>query len=156
MNEKRALWLNRLELIVRIILGGLFIYAAVPKIMNPQDFAINIENYQIVSASVSHYTAMFLPWLELYCGILIIINCLSRYSAIILSILLIVFIIALFSVTIRGLEINCGCFSPGEEGSDVSWLRIVEDLILLSMAMYLIFIDYIRSGLLMNNKSRGV
>jgi uncharacterized membrane protein YphA (DoxX/SURF4 family) len=152
INPLISKWIN---IIIRIILGGLFIYAAIPKILNPLEFALTVENYQIISPILSHYSALFLPWLELYCGILIIINQWTKYASLILAILLLIFIAALISVIIRGLEIDCGCFAVGGGQNAVSIKRVFEDFILLAMSIYLIFFDNIHLKIRKRNEDEN-
>jgi hypothetical protein len=59
-----------------------------------------------------------------------------RSAAWIVSILTIVFIIAIGSVIFRGLDIECGCFGSG---SSANWGRIVEDLFLLAFSLHIAF-----------------
>lgn len=128
-----------LTLFYRIILGMVFIYASVDKISHPYQFRIIIENYQLVPLVLSHYTAMFLPWLELICGILLIAGIYVKTSAGLLGSLLVVFILALVSALVRGLDINCGCFTVNAQDSTVSVFQLLEDFLLLAMALYLIY-----------------
>jgi uncharacterized membrane protein YphA (DoxX/SURF4 family) len=79
---------------------------------------------------------MILPWLEFYCGLFLIIGIFRQASAAILSTLLLLFIFILFSALIRGLDIECGCFGSG---ANVSWLRIIEDIVLLAMSLHQFF-----------------
>ena len=130
-----------LILLIRLVLGGTFIYAAIPKILDPAGFAIEVENYQIINGFLSHYSALLLPWIELYCGILIIINKMARYALIILISLIGIFIIALLSAVFRGLDISCGCFASDTR---VSWLRIYEDVVFLCIAFYLFLQDNLK------------
>lgn len=128
-----------LTVLIRFLLGFVFIYAAVDKALHPHQFRIIIENYQLVPPLLSHYTAMFLPWFEIICGLLLIMGIYVKTSSGMLSGLLIIFIFALLSALIRGLDINCGCFTLSAEGSMVSVFRIVEDFFLLGMSLYLLY-----------------
>ncbi len=122
----------------RVIVGGTFIYAAIPKVLNPADFIIQIENYRLVPEMVSYYLGLFLPWLELYCGLFILAGLRTKTNAIIAGILLAVFIAAMSSALIRGLDIECGCFIVASQASPVSLLRILEDVILLLLAISIV------------------
>jgi len=55
-------------------------------------------------------------------------------------VMLLVFIIALSSAIARGLDINCGCFSVGEEGHAVGVDLLIRDiLMLIGIAIVLAF-----------------
>lgn len=121
--------------ICRIVLGAVFVYASWDKILDPGAFARIITNYQIVSSGIGNLSALFLPWLELVCGICLIINCWSRASAIIITGLMIVFMAALGYNIYRGMDINCGCFTLTENAPGSMWFDLIRDALFLSMAL---------------------
>ncbi|HPG38734.1 MAG TPA: MauE/DoxX family redox-associated membrane protein [bacterium] len=133
VNEKQMTIIN---LAVRLILAAIFIYAAIGKIINPALFAREIDNYRLLPWLLVSLLAASLPWVELGCGLLLIAGRWLRPAALILIALNVVFILAMASALLRGLNINCGCFSLGEKGSQVGLLRIVEDLVFLGMAVW--------------------
>jgi uncharacterized membrane protein YphA (DoxX/SURF4 family) len=126
-----------LALVFRIILGIVFIYSGLEKIIYAADFAATIQNYQLIPVELTNLVAIILPWLEFYCGLFILFALFKQASTAIISVLLIFFMVALASVIFRGLDIDCGCFGGS---SDVSWFRVIEDLLLLAMSLYLFFI----------------
>jgi uncharacterized membrane protein YphA (DoxX/SURF4 family) len=123
-------------IIMRLILGGVFLYASIDKIIHPAKFAQAIQNYRLIPIELTNVVGIFLPWLEFYCGLFLIIGLFNRASSCIIAALLSFFIIALTSAIIRGLDIACGCYGSG---TNVSWGRVVEDLLLLAIALNLIF-----------------
>ncbi len=126
----------------RLFVGIVFIYAAVGKIQNPADFALAIENYRILPPSLSHYAALLLPWMEIYCGIFLILGFWVRSSALILSAMTIIFILALIYALVLGLDINCGCFDNSGLAQKVNIIKIIEDFILLFMGLYVVKFPY--------------
>jgi uncharacterized membrane protein YphA (DoxX/SURF4 family) len=121
--------------ISRIVLGGVFVYASWDKILDPVAFAQMIINYQIVSSSTANLSAVFLPWLELVCGICLIINRWPRGSAFIAAGLMVVFMGALGYNIYRGLDVSCGCFTLTEEAPGNMWLYMLRDVLFLGMAI---------------------
>lgn len=117
----------------RVILGVVFIYASLDKIQHPGEFAQAIYNYRMVPNVVINVMAIVLPWLELICGILIIVGVFVRGSALLIGAMLAVFIIALSSALMRGLDISCGCFTL-EGGRSVAANTLVEDILLIICA----------------------
>jgi uncharacterized membrane protein YphA (DoxX/SURF4 family) len=91
-------------------LGIVFIYASVGKILYPADFLISIRSYRLLPSMLIKPIAYALPWIEITFGVLLTLGVLVRFSAIVLSLLLAVFIAAITSALIRGIDINCGCF----------------------------------------------
>lgn len=126
---------NRAHAVCRILLGAVFVYASWGKILDPAAFARIIANYQIVSAGTGHLTALFLPYLELVCGVCLIINRWSRGSALIVTGLMMVFIAALAYNIYRGLDIDCGCFTLTEGATGSMWVNLVRDILFLAMAI---------------------
>jgi len=128
-----------LSFAIRLILGSVFIYASISKIEHPAQFLTVIENYRLLSTAQSHYAALFLPWLELFCGLFLMTGIFVETSAGLISIMLVFFMAALLSALLRGLDIDCGCFSSGADGASVSALRLLEDMAMLAMAVYLYY-----------------
>ena len=118
------------------MVGFIFIYASLDKIAAPAYFAGTIQNYQLLPDALINLVAIILPWLELICGVLLLTGIWHRSAALIVSFLMIAFIIAITSVIIRGLDIECGCF-----GSDTSAnrTRIVEDIFFLTFSLQITF-----------------
>jgi uncharacterized membrane protein YphA (DoxX/SURF4 family) len=125
-----------LTLTFRLVLGVIFIYASLDKIQQPADFARAIQNYQMIPVILTNLAAIILPWLELFCGVLLIIGLFLRAAAGIIVSLSLLFIIAMATALIRGLQIDCGCY--GME-SQISSGRIFEDIGLFVMALYVTF-----------------
>lgn len=101
----------------RLLLGGLFVYAGVVKALDPAGFAGEIANYQILPYRLNFLVACTLPFVELLAGLLLIINRKVRAASLVIGGLNLVFIVALSSLLVRGLDIDCGCFRPGAHTS---------------------------------------
>ncbi|MBA2585397.1 MAG: hypothetical protein H0U99_02815, partial [Chthoniobacterales bacterium] len=54
--------------------------------------------------------AFYLPWLELLCGVALIVHRLRLGATAILSALMLVFIAASIAAKARGIDVSCGCF----------------------------------------------
>lgn len=116
---------------VRVLLGGVFVYASISKIADPVTFAGSVAAYRILPYFASYLVAAVLPWLELFCGLLLILGTRVRGSAVIVGALNLVFIAALASAIARGLDIDCGCFR--HVGKSSPWTALLRDLVLLAM-----------------------
>jgi putative oxidoreductase len=121
-------------LAVRLVLGIVFIYAAIHKIAHPGDFAQDIYNYRMLPHAFINFMALTLPWLEIICGALIIVGVFTRGSALLIGFMLLVFIVAISFALIRGLDISCGCFSSGGENTGHG---IAVDLLIRDVLMFL-------------------
>jgi putative oxidoreductase len=101
---------NILWRIVALIIGGIFIYAGVIKVMDPVGFANDIDNYKMLPWAVGVRLAFYLPWLEIFCGLALILRFFHHGGLFILSGLTLLFIAASVIAKLRGLDITCGCF----------------------------------------------
>jgi uncharacterized membrane protein YphA (DoxX/SURF4 family) len=124
---------------VRWILALVFIYAGVGKIINPYSFAQDIDNYQILPYFLVTILAAILPWIEILCGSLLIFRKWILGASFILAIFNLVFIFAISSALIRGLDISCGCFATFGEGAKAGIPKILEDVLFLFGSLFLFY-----------------
>jgi uncharacterized membrane protein YphA (DoxX/SURF4 family) len=101
--------------IVGFIVAGIFIYAGAIKALDPVQFASDIDNYKILPWPVSVALAFYLPWLEILCGLALVVRLLYRGALSILSALIVVFTLATIAAKARGLDITCGCFGHASQ-----------------------------------------
>ncbi|SNB48027.1 MauE/DoxX family redox-associated membrane protein [Geobacter sp. DSM 9736] len=129
---------NIIHILVRLLLGGIFIYAGIIKIIDPVAFAGNIAAYQVLPYFGNYLAAAILPWLELLCGLLLVTGYRARGAAATVALLNIVFILLLASTIVRGLDIDCGCFRQGGPKTS-AWTAIMRDLLLLALALFTMY-----------------
>jgi len=128
-----------LALALRLYLGGLFIYASMYKIQYPAEFAEVIAGYQIVPYWLVNPMAVFMPWVELISGLLLVTGVRSKSAVVLIGAMLVMFILALLYVIVADIPIGCGCFTSLED--EVSWKTVVRDLTWLFMAAHVFFFD---------------
>lgn len=121
--------------LLRIVLGGLFIYASLDSLWHPALFARALYNYHLLPDIFLHPVAIILPWVEMATGIMLLANVFPRTAAGIQVLLLVVFTIAVGIAVARGLDINCGCFSLNENGTRTTIWKIGENLLLIALAV---------------------
>jgi uncharacterized membrane protein YphA (DoxX/SURF4 family) len=142
----------RLHLGLRLVLGGLFVYASFDKIAHPAAFARIVYQWQIAGPVASNVVAVTLPWLELVAGALLIAGAWKREAALVIALLLVVFLAAAGSVLARGIDVeNCGCTSVAKtEGTSswppawtrgVGWFLLTRNLLLLAGALVLVRVE---------------
>ena len=102
--------MRALTRIIAILIGAVFIYAGIVKVMEPIAFAKDIDNYKMLSWPVSVALGFFLPWLEIAAGVALVTRWMERGGLLLLTALTTVFIIASLVAKSRGLDISCGCF----------------------------------------------
>lgn len=102
--------------LVRWVLGIVFIYAGSTKLLDPQSFAVLIEAYGILPEVLLMPAAIMLSCLEVLAGIGMLFD--IRGSLAVITVMLGLFI-AILGYGIRmGLDVDCGCFGPGDPEAD--------------------------------------
>jgi putative oxidoreductase len=127
IRNKFILW------IFRLLVGGVFIWAGILKILDPLEFAQDIANYRVVSRDLSFFIALILPWLEVLCGILVILGIFRSAGSLLLSGMLGVFLVLITVTILRGLDVDCGCF--GSIGRNVDFRLLLTDITLLYLTL---------------------
>lgn len=125
-------------LIARFFIGILFLYASIDKIKHPSEFAEIVANYQLLPYGIVNLFSLILPWVELICGIALIIGFRIKSCAFILSCLTFIFIIALGINIIRGVDINCGCFSTEAKNNHSMISLLIRDILIFGLIIFLI------------------
>jgi len=136
MSEQNSTQGDWFQLVLRIIIAGVFLYAAVPKILNPQEFYLNILGYNFIQGTPAKLVAIWLPWAELIAAIGIVFNVWMRANLRLIQVMLSGFIILLVLTLIRGIDADCGCF--GSAGGQVTWWHVFGDFVLLFITTFLI------------------
>ena len=140
MASKIPRWLSSrldpIELLFRIALGGLFVYASLPKLGNPLSFADKIRNFRIIDDPWVAWVAMGLPVLELLVGVCILLRILYPGALLVTIGMMLAFIPALASLLVRGIEEDCGCLSAKLTPD----LQILVDIGLLAIALFLLWL----------------
>ncbi len=143
-NPRRRPILTVLEWIFRLTLAAVFFYAAIPKLLDPADFAKAIDNYRVtfplIGKGYVNLVAGFMPALELAAGLGLLWNRTKRGASLLATLLLILFLVLIGQAVLRGLNIDCGCFGTGATSKlmarTVGLQAIVEDVVWLIMAAF--------------------
>jgi uncharacterized membrane protein YphA (DoxX/SURF4 family) len=117
----------------RLLLGGVFVWAGVVKILDVPAFAGQVAAYQLLPYAWNYAVAATLPYVELAAGVLLLASLRVRPAALLTILLNAIFIVVLLSVLARGLEIDCGCFGPDAGTTPLQALG--RDLVLLALAV---------------------
>jgi len=121
-----------------LIIGGIFIYAGAIKVLEPVQFANDIDNYKILPWTISVGLAFYFPWLEIFCGLALILRRLYLGGLSILTVLVAVFLIATIAAKVRGLDITCGCFGHASQNWNFP-AHLAVDLAILGALLALSF-----------------
>ncbi len=130
----------RLRVLCQLALGGLFIAAALAKLLDPPGFAKALWAYRLFPGWSIHPLALVVPWFEFLCGAALVMGFWRRAAAAFIAALLLGFILALSINLARRHPVDCGCFSTqasirsdGERLQDMGW-DILRDLGMLLLA----------------------
>ena len=136
---------NIILLLIRLLMGLVFIYASYSKIIDPLSFSQNIHNYGVTPFFLENIIALTLPWVELFIGLGLIFRIKYRASLDISIGLMIVFVVLITQAYLRGKSIDCGCFLneiSDQDAIEKRWdmlKRIFEDIIFLILLFTLKF-----------------
>jgi uncharacterized membrane protein YphA (DoxX/SURF4 family) len=128
-----------LQAMCRLALGGIFVYASLDKIAHPGEFARIIANYAILPGFLVTLPALALPWVELVAGLCLVAGLWPRSSALLLSLLLLLFSAALGVNALRGVSMSCGCFSTSAAGTEKATVLVIRDLLIMVPGLVIIF-----------------
>lgn len=120
----------------KLVLGAVFVVAGAQKMADPAAFAQEIANYQLLPA-LAPYLATVLPGIEVVLGLVLMATPAPsrwlRASALLTAGLMVVFTLAVTSVVVRGIDIDCGCFGTGSGA--VTWTTVARDVVLLGLGV---------------------
>jgi putative oxidoreductase len=128
------------RLLIRIGLGALFIIAGAAKAYDPGTFATEIQRYNLIPWLPGAIAAVYLPWLEILVGALVVVKRFRRGALLLITCLLFLFTFALASATFRGLGIDCGCFGKAFAATGTIF-PLLRNVLLLAFTGYLWFGD---------------
>jgi len=99
--------------VARVAVAAVFIAAGALKARDPAAFTTAVDHYRLVPYPVAAGLALYVPWLEITCGVAVLWARLRLGALNLLLGLCAMFAAALASAWWRHLDIACGCFGPG-------------------------------------------
>lgn len=120
-----------------VLLAGVFLAAALPKLQSPRRFALTVVEYRVLPLPASLLFARLLPSLELLAALLLLAGITVRWSALFLALMLASFCLAVAINLARGRDVDCGCFgaSGKKTGRRVGPSLLLQDVALLGVAL---------------------
>jgi putative oxidoreductase len=156
MNYRRAvIWIGRL------VLGGIFAYAGISKLifpnthlwpwfvlrfsvaMNLASFATQVESYNLISAETSSFVAHTLPFTEILLGLLLLTGWKLRIWASLVTAVMLAFLFAVTRAYLLHMDINCGCFGTPEP---LTGWTVVRDSAFALLAVCMTVFAFIEAG----------
>jgi len=138
----REVKIRAVALVLRIALGAILVYSAWSKLKDSWAlFAMAVDSYQVLPLWGVRLVARILPWVELLIGVLLIVGRWMRVATVACSLLLLVFFGLMVRAHLKGMEINCGCFGPGEA---ISWRTLLRDGAMVAGSLVLTMVTLAR------------
>jgi hypothetical protein len=128
-----------LEILIRVGIGGMFIFASIFKIADPKGFAVLIAQYQFLPHNLVNLWAVVLPCIEIGFGFALILTPYVKECTLVILAMFASFIIALVWALALDLGITCGCFQiSGAQSKTEAWTVLIRDLVLLVPTTWLL------------------
>ena len=132
-------------LVARLVVGGVWIWAGVIKLPDPESSVTAVRAYQLLPLGLADVVGRVLPMLEVVVGVCLVLGLLTRVNAAVSALLQIAFIAGIISVWSRGIAISCGCFGDGGPDPDAfdkyPW-EIARDTGLLLLSVFLVWLRH--------------
>jgi uncharacterized membrane protein YphA (DoxX/SURF4 family) len=154
-NVRRAIiWIGRL------VLGGIFVYAGVSKLllpnthlwpmfvlrfslsMNISTFAQQVESYKMISPEASQVVAHTLPFVEIVLGLLLLIGWRLRIWTTAITVIMVGFLAVVTRAYLLHMDINCGCFGAPEK---LTGMTVVRDGAFTALALLMTIFAFIEA-----------
>lgn len=133
-----------IRLLLRWLIGGLFIYMGLHKALHPVEFLKLIRQYEMVHQPwLLNSLAAVLPWFEVFCGALLVSGVFRRGAALVTFLMLVPFTIlvarrafaihAVVGTPFCDIKFDCGCGA----GEVVICHKLVENSLLILSSLWL-------------------
>ena len=116
----------------RVVLGGIFLWAALTKVPDMAAFAESVANYRIVPPALVPAAAAVLVGVEAVAAFALVFGFWVRAAALLVAALLGVFTVGLASALVRGIDLACGCFGGN---APATWWTVLRDVVMLLAAL---------------------
>lgn len=123
--------------VLRLVVGGVFLYAGATKLTDTMAFAQVIDAYGLVSWGLAKKLAWGLPIFEIITGLGLILDVRGALGMIVAQLL--GFMIILLYAIHLGLDADCGCFGSGGTGESATGLTeaFTRDLFMLGGCVFM-------------------
>lgn len=130
----------------RVVLALLFLVAGGTKISDPHAFAETIDAFGMLPPDLVFPLALVLPPIEILAGLGLLLD--LRGSLLVITTLLAGFIAVLALAIAMGLDIDCGCYGPGDPEAEIFsslWTSLYRDLAMVIGSAFLYWYRFSRS-----------
>ena len=157
----RSKKLSTVLLFLRVLLGGLFVFAAYSKMKppdpdNPMDnpillYSMSVEAFQVLPPQLIEAGTFTIPWVEMLAGIMLILGVWTRPASLVLVGLVGTFMWLIKDALASGnIDLNCGCFGGSAllcPETPLSMCHFYQDSVMFGIAIVLLLLGSGRFGL---------
>ena len=116
---------------LRWLLAAVFLLAGVSKALDPAATAQAIAHYHLLPAWLAPWAGLYVPWLEIGCGLALLSQRLRTGGWLLALLLSACFAVFTGSALLRGLDISCGCFGARSSPGQLPWIATLDVVMLL-------------------------
>ena len=135
-----------LQLVLRLVLGGLLLYAGLSKLTDRQAFQQAVAEYEVLPAGVARAFSNALPLIETALGVLLLAGLGTGIAASIATPLFASFALAIGVNMARGRHFDCHCFGS-TRSDEIGWPALTRALA-LAVASLVVAVGASRFGAL--------
>ncbi|QGY39746.1 DoxX family protein [Pseudodesulfovibrio cashew] len=128
---------------IGLIVGGVFVFAGISKAGHPDALAATIDGYGLVSWGMATVIARVLPVVEIVSGLALMFDLRGGLGTIVAQLLGFIGVLA-YGIHL-GLDVDCGCFGPGDPAAAEShdlMPTLIRDVGLLAACLFLYWQRY--------------
>lgn len=125
---------------LRVVLGGLFLWAGLAKASASSQFALALVPFTFVPSAWLGVLGLLLPVVEIAAGILILMPRTQRLGALVILALSLIFIVALGWALNNNIIVSCACFGKDETPSaEKMMVAMARDVLIAAGAAVVLF-----------------
>jgi uncharacterized membrane protein YphA (DoxX/SURF4 family) len=143
--SRKRIVADTFAVLARWLLGAVFVYLGLSKALHPAEFLKLVRQYDLVQNSLPlNSIAAFLPWFEVFCGLLLLAGIAVRGTAVLLITMLVPFTVVVFrrALAIQAIQhipfcavkFDCGCGT----GEVFICRKLLENFLLMAFACWLL------------------
>jgi uncharacterized membrane protein YphA (DoxX/SURF4 family) len=120
-----------LQLVLRLVLGLIFLVSALAKLRDPAAFVRGVLDYRVLPRPLAQVYGWLLPFVEVGTALLLLSGLFPPLAASLAVLILTSFAIAIVVAIMQGREVGCHCFGSAQRRGSVGWHTLLRDLVLL-------------------------
>lgn len=132
----KTVWIKNITLIVRLLIGILFIVSGFTKLFALDRFVIAVYQFKLIPEIIIPYFALTLPIVEYLLGIILLLGMFIRQAVRLLQFLIITFVFAIIINLVRGNIVECGCFGDFIV-EHIGFSILLRDFLLLGLLIFI-------------------